>query len=254
MAGLLSEETRAAIQAAIARYPERRSASIAALRVAQYQLGWLSPEVVTEVGEEMDLDPNGLYQLVTFYDMFYDHPVGSYVLGVCNNLSCYLRGADDLFEYLQNKLGVGPDETTKDGMFTIRTVECLAACGNAPVMMANEEYFENLTHERVDQILDELRQRAKFAVTAGKKIGQPEVESLRGAATDGSLGAGGPAGPFGRADTLDASEHSAERERAQRSGPQAKADRPPRPSKSDGGEGGAQNPELGTQNSEDGRQ
>ena len=201
MAGLLTEETKAAIQAAIARYPEKRSASIAALRAAQYQLGWLSPEVVAEVGEEMDLDPNGLYQLVTFYDMFYDHPVGSYVLGVCNNLSCYLRGSDDLFEYLQEKLGIGPDETTEDGVFTIRTVECLAACGNAPVMMANEEYFENLTHERVDQILVELRQRAKSAVTAGKKIGQPEVESIRGPSKDGSVGADGSAGPSERADT-----------------------------------------------------
>ena len=185
----------------MARYPEKRSASIAALRAAQYQLGWLSPEVVAEVGEEMDLDSNGLYQLVTFYDMFYDHPVGSYVLGVCNNLSCYLRGADDLFEYLQKKLGVGPDETTKDGIFTIRTVECMAACGNAPVMMANEEYFENLTLERVDQILAELRQRAKTAVTAGRKIGEPEVESLRGTAKDGAVGAGGSAGASQRADT-----------------------------------------------------
>ncbi len=179
MAGLLSDETKAAIQAAIARYPEKRSASIAALRAAQYQLGWLPPEAVAEVGEEMDLDPNGLYQLVTFYDMFYDHPVGSYVLGVCNNLSCYLRGADSLFEYLQKKLEIGPDETTKDGMFTLRTVECMAACGNAPVMMANEEYFENLTHERVDEILAELRQRAKDAVLQGKKIAEYEVLRLK---------------------------------------------------------------------------
>ena len=253
MAGLLSEETKAAIQAAIARYPEKRSASIAALRAAQYQLGWLSPEVVAEVGGEMDLDPNGLYQLVTFYDMFYDHPVGSYVIGVCNNLSCYLRGADSLFEYLQEKLGVGPDETTEDGVFTIRTVECLAACGNAPVMMVNEEYFENLTHERVDRILDELRQRAKSAVTRGKKIGEPEVESLRGAAMrgrgDGVSGgpvAGGSAGPSERADTLDASGHSAGRERAQRSGPQANADRPVRPYKTDDGEGGTP-PDGGTE-------
>jgi NADH-quinone oxidoreductase subunit E len=180
VARLLSEETKAAIQAAIGRYPEKRSASIAALRAAQYQLGWLSPEVVAEVGEEMDLDSNGLYQLVTFYDMFYDHPVGTFVLGVCNNLSCYLRGADSLYEHLQKKLGIGPDETTEDGVFTLRTVECLAACGNAPAMMVNEDYYENLTPEKLDEMLVELRRQARLAATAGKKIGQPEVESLRG--------------------------------------------------------------------------
>lgn len=161
MAGLLSEQTKAEIRAAAQKYPEVRSAAIAALRVAQNQLGWLSPEVVAEVGAELQLDPNGLYQLVTFYDMFYDHPVGSYVIGVCNNLSCYLRGSDRLLEYLQEKLAIGPDETTPDGLFTLRTVECLAACGNAPVMMVNEDYYENLTREEVDRILEELRAKAR---------------------------------------------------------------------------------------------
>jgi NADH-quinone oxidoreductase subunit E len=193
VAALLSEETKVAIQAAIQRYPEKRSASMAGLRAAQYQMGWLSPEVVEEVGAEMDLDPNGLYQLVTFYDMFYDHPVGSYVLGVCNNLSCYLRGADSIFEYLQKKLGIGPEETTEDGVFTLRTVECLAACGNAPAMMVNEEYYENLTHAKVDLILEEMRRRAKAAAVGGKKIGQPEVESLR----DGEPGIQGDGGTGG---------------------------------------------------------
>ena len=179
MAGILTDETKKAIKEAVGRYPERRSASIAALRAAQYQLGWLSPEVVEEVGAELDLDPNGLYQLVTFYDMFYDHPVGTYVLGVCNNLSCYLRGADSLFEYLQQKLRIAPDQTTPDGLFTLRTVECLAACGNAPAMMANEEYFENLTHEKVDQILEELRIRARDRSIGGKMIGETEVRLHR---------------------------------------------------------------------------
>ncbi len=151
------------------KYPERRSASIAALRAAQYQLGWLSPEVVEEVGAVLDLDSNGLYQLVTFYDMFYDHPVGSYVLGVCNNLSCYLRGSDRLLEHLQEKLGIGPDETTPDGVFTLRTVECLAACGNAPVMVVNEDYYEKLTHEAVDRLLEELRAKAQRDGVTGRR-------------------------------------------------------------------------------------
>lgn len=161
MARLLSDATRAEIRAAMGKYPEKRSASLAALRAAQYQLGWLSPEAVAEVGEEMDLDPNGLYQLVTFYEMFYDHPVGSYVIGVCNNLSCYLRDSDRLIDHLRARLGIELEETTPDGVFTLRTVECLAACGNAPAMMVNEDYYEHLTVEKVDQILDDLRARAK---------------------------------------------------------------------------------------------
>ncbi len=160
MAGILSEQTRAEIRATIKKYPEVRSASIASLRLAQYQLGWLSPEVVSEVAQELELDPNALYQLVTFYDMFYDQPVGKYVLGVCNNLSCYLRGADSLLAHLQEKLGIKPGETTPDGVFTLRTVECLAACGNAPVMMVNEDYYEKLTFEKVDAMLEELRAKA----------------------------------------------------------------------------------------------
>ncbi len=195
MAGILTEETKTAIRAALVRYPERRSASIAALRAAQYQLGWLSPEVVDEVGAELDLDSNGLYQLVTFYDMFYDHPVGTYVIGVCNNLSCYLRGADSLFEHVQKKLGIAPEETTADGLFTLRTVECLAACTNAPAMMVNEEYYENLTFEKVDQILEDLRKRARDRAIQGK-IGEIEARLRR----DGEMGRHGDAATRRRGD------------------------------------------------------
>ncbi len=161
MAGLLTEQTRARIHEAIHHYPESRSAAKAALRLAQEQLGWLSPEAVAEVAVEMDLDPNALYQLSTFYDMFYNQPVGRYVLGVCDNLSCCLRGSDRLVEHLQARLGIKPGETTPDGVFTLKTVDCLASCGTAPVMMVNEEYHERLTLEAVDRLLDELRARTK---------------------------------------------------------------------------------------------
>ena len=98
--------------------------------------------------------------LVTFYDMLYRDPKGKYVLGVCKNIACYLRGADQILEHLQAKLGVGPNETTPDGMFTIRPFECLASCGSAPALLLNnEEYREWLTIEKVDALLDELRAR-----------------------------------------------------------------------------------------------
>jgi NADH-quinone oxidoreductase subunit E len=160
VAGLLSAETKSKIHEAIRHYPEKRSAAKAALRLAQEQLGWLSPEAVAEVAIEIGLDSNALYQLSTFYDMFYNQPIGRYVLGVCDNLSCCLRGSDRLLEHLQDKLGISPGETTPDGLFTLKTVDCLAACGNAPVMMVNEEYHEKLTLEAVDRLLEELRQKA----------------------------------------------------------------------------------------------
>jgi NADH-quinone oxidoreductase subunit E len=175
VAALLSEQTKAEIRASLALYPEMRSAAIAALRAAQYQLGWLSPEVVTEVGAELELDPNALQQLVTFYDMFYNQPVGKYVIGVCNNLSCYLSGADGILDHLQERLGIEPGQTTEDGAFTLRTVECLAACGNAPAMMVNEDYHERLTREGIDRLLDELR----------AKVGLGTLGKLGGGVADG---------------------------------------------------------------------
>lgn len=184
MAGLLSERTRAEIRAAMARYPRSRSAAVAALRAAQEQLGWLPAEAVAEVAAEMDLDPNALHQLVTFYDMFYDRPKGSYVLGVCNNLSCYLNGSDQLLGYLQEKLGIAPGETTEDGLFTLRTVECLAACGNAPAMMVNEDYYERLTREDVDRLLEKLRREGRGdAENSEPKTRNPEPGTRRPASS-----------------------------------------------------------------------
>ncbi|HZQ98975.1 MAG TPA: NADH-quinone oxidoreductase subunit NuoE [Chloroflexota bacterium] len=156
----LSEQARAEIQAAIAYYPQRRTAVLPALRIAQRDQGFLGPEQVNEVAELMDLDPNAVHMLVTFYDMLYREPKGKYVLGVCKNIACYLRGADQIIEHLQDKLGVGLNETTPDGMFTIRAFECLASCGTAPALLLNnEEYVENLSIEKVDALLEALKAR-----------------------------------------------------------------------------------------------
>jgi NADH-quinone oxidoreductase subunit E len=156
----LSEEARSQIQAAIAYYPQRRTAVLPALRIAQRDAGYLGPETVNEVAELMELDPNAVYMLVTFYDMLYRDAKGKYVLGVCKNIACYLRGADQILEHLQARLGVGLNETTPDGVFTVRPFECLASCGSAPaILVNNEEYREWLTIEKVDQLLEELRAR-----------------------------------------------------------------------------------------------
>jgi NADH-quinone oxidoreductase subunit E len=156
----LSDKTRNEILAALERYPQRRTAVLPALRAAQRDAGYLSQEVVDEVAGLLDLDPNAVYMLVTFYDMLYREPHGKYVLGVCKNIACYLRGADQIIEHLEKRLGVPTGDTTPDGMFTVRPFECLASCGSAPaILLNNEEYLEYLTTEKVDALLEELRKR-----------------------------------------------------------------------------------------------
>ena len=109
-----------------------------------------------EAAEIMGLDPNALQMLVTFYDMLYDHPVGEHILMPCKNIACFLRGSDQIIEYLSKKLGIKPGETTPDGTFTLQPMECLAACDLAPMMIADGSYYGNLTEERIDEILARL--------------------------------------------------------------------------------------------------
>jgi NADH-quinone oxidoreductase subunit E len=176
----LSENARNEITAALTRYPQRRTAVLPALRAAQRDAGYLGPEVIDEVAELLELDPNAVYMLVTFYDMLYREPVGRYVLGVCKNIACYLRGSDQIIEHLKERLGVELNQTTADGMFTIRPFECLASCGSAPVILLNnEEYRERLTIEKVNELLDELRNRP--AEAAGEHgIPWPNLVAERG--------------------------------------------------------------------------
>ncbi len=168
---MLSEETKQAILVALDKYPQRRTAILDALRLAQNEKGFLGPETLNEVADLMELDPNALFTLVTFYDLLHDKPIGRYDLMVCKNLSCYLRGADELTKHIADKLGIGIGETTPDGAFTLRTMECLASCDTAPVMLVNETYYENLTPEKVDKILDELAAAFRQQRTAQPAVG-----------------------------------------------------------------------------------
>jgi NADH-quinone oxidoreductase subunit E len=178
----LSEKARQEILAARMAYPQERTALLPALRAAQRDQGYLGPEQVYEVADLMELDPNAVQMLVTFYDMLYRAPRGRYVLGVCKNISCYLRGADGIIEHLCARLGIGLDETTADGMFTVRPFECLASCGSAPaVLVNNEEYREWLTVEKVDQLLEELRGRP---AEAGREHGVPWPHRLAEGVSD----------------------------------------------------------------------
>lgn len=151
-----SEHTMKEVEAIIARYPQgkHKSALIPILHLAQEEFGgWLSAEAMDHVASILSLESIEVYEVATFYSMFNLHPVGKHVLEVCQTGPCMLRGSDDIIAYIKSKLDIGVGETTADGMFTLKTVECLGACGYAPMMQMGMHYKEHLTPERVDQII-----------------------------------------------------------------------------------------------------
>ncbi len=156
MAAILNEETIRKIKDLTGRYPTNRGALIPALKLAQKEVGWLSPAVMTEVAKILELPESAVLNTATFYTMLYKEPVGKYHIQVCTNVSCYLNGSDMIVAAVKEKLGIDMGETTPDGKFSLEGVQCLAACGNAPAMQINEDYYENLTPEKVKEIIDRL--------------------------------------------------------------------------------------------------
>lgn len=147
----------------IARYPEgkHKSALIPLLHLAQEQNGgWLSAEAMDHVADLLKLKPIEVYEVATFYSMYNLKPIGKYLFEVCQTGPCMLRGSDGIIEYIKSKLGIGIGETTTDGLFTLKTVECLGACGYAPMLQLGKFYKEHLTPEKVDAIIDECRRTA----------------------------------------------------------------------------------------------
>ena len=156
---LLSDASRSEIDRWIAKYPpERKQAAVmAALRIAQDQNGgWLSVELIEAVAEYLQMPPIAVHEVATFYTMYDLKPVGRHKIYVCTNISCQLNGSARIMNHLQKRLGIKPGETTSGGKFTLKEAECLAACGGAPMMMIGKTYYENLTPEKVDRILDTL--------------------------------------------------------------------------------------------------
>src|SRR5919112_166266 len=155
-----SPAAQAEIKRLLTHYPEdrKKSALLPILHIAQAEFGgWVSPAVQDKVAEILDIQPIEVYEVATFYTMFNLKPVGKHVLEVCRTGPCMLRGADQLISHLENRLGCHVGENSADGMFTLKTVECLAACGFGPMLQIREEYYENLDPEKVDQLLDDLR-------------------------------------------------------------------------------------------------
>jgi NADH-quinone oxidoreductase subunit E len=157
-----SAETMAKAQAIISRYPEGRqkSALLPLLHLAQGELGgWLSVPVMDYVASLLKIKPIEVYEVVTFYTMYNQSPVGKHLLEVCRTGPCWLRGADDIVAHIETRLGIKDGETTADGMFTLKTVECLGSCGTAPMLQCGGPFYENLTPEKVDLLLEKLRQQ-----------------------------------------------------------------------------------------------
>jgi NADH-quinone oxidoreductase subunit E len=156
----VSPELEAEVNELLTHYPEKRAASLMVLHAIQDQFGWISQEAVEWTAKKLDLQPINVYELVTFYPMLRQQPMGKFQIKVCRTLSCALGGAYELREHICKKLGLdahahGP-QTTKDGKFTVEFVECLASCGTAPVMMCNDAFYEGVSHKIADQIIGSL--------------------------------------------------------------------------------------------------
>lgn len=154
---ILTQQTRNQILELQKLYPEKRSALIPALHIAQAESGYLPMEIQQEVANLFDITLNEVQAVVSFYDMFYEKPMGKHLIHVCKNVCCMLRGSDNLLEKLCQKLKVSPGEISEDGEFTVIASECLAACDRAPMMLVDDEVIGPVQESQLDKILDEAR-------------------------------------------------------------------------------------------------
>ena len=153
----LDPELEAGIASLLERYPSPRAALIPTLWLCQQRFGWISPGVMRAVAERLGESPAYVEGVVTFYTMFYTSPPARYVLQVCTTLSCAACGGRELVEHLKERLGISFGERTADGIFQLVGVQCLGACGSAPVIQINDDYYENLTAEKLDTVLADLK-------------------------------------------------------------------------------------------------
>jgi len=157
----LRDKAQDEIDAILSKYPTKRSAVLPLCQLAQQEYGYMSREAVREVSEILELDPTEIHGLVGFYTLLHENPTGQYVIEICDDLPCALRGADEFVDHVCHKLGVRAGETTDDGLFTVQTVMCVAACDKAPVAQINLEYYENLDPDKFDQLVEHLRSKPK---------------------------------------------------------------------------------------------
>ncbi len=156
MSPVLTEQTKKRIEEIVSRYTKKEAALLPVLHLVQREIGFISSQEEKQVADLLGIKSIRVKEVVTFYTMINQEPVGEYHIQVCSNLSCSLLGAESLLDHLKNKLGIEVGETTSDKKFTLSTVECLGACEQAPCMMINLDYFGNLDKEEIDKILDSL--------------------------------------------------------------------------------------------------
>jgi NADH-quinone oxidoreductase E subunit len=165
---VLSEKAKTAIEAEFTKYPDKQSALLPALWIAQKELGYLSEPAMIDVATLLDITPVQVYDVASFYYMYHLKPTGKFHIQVCKTLSCMLAGSNGMIDHLKKRLGIGLHETTSDGLFSLKGVECLAACGSGPMMQINEDYYEHLTVAKVDQILEDLKRDGKSSLSTQK--------------------------------------------------------------------------------------
>ena len=164
---MLKEKYQKEIDEILSRYPVKRSALIPLLYLAQQDEGYVSEAAMKEIAGLLRLTPPQVYETATFYTMLNLKRVGKFHLQVCKSLMCALVGSDTVIGWVKTKLGIGPGETPADGLFTLSAVECLAACGTAPMMQVNEDYYERLTEEKFDRILADLKKDGTCQLKTG---------------------------------------------------------------------------------------
>ena len=154
-----SEENQKKIEEILKKYPVKKPAVMPLLWLAQEQNGWISGEVMSEVADILEMTKEEVLGIVTFYTMYFQKPMGKNHIQVCTNVSCMLRGGYEIFDKVKEKLGINNMEVTGDKQFSLEEVECMGSCGTAPMIAVNEDYFENLTVEKVDSILESLKNK-----------------------------------------------------------------------------------------------
>jgi len=149
----------------IARYPVKRSAIVPLLMFAQDEAGYVTDEAIEEIARRVGVRPIEVVEDIGYYSMLHRHPIGRYNFQVCTNISCMLRGGEEILHHCSKRLGIGHKQTTPDGMFSLEEVECLGACCGAPAMQVNYDYYENLTPEEIDRLIDDLKKKGPESKT-----------------------------------------------------------------------------------------
>jgi NADH-quinone oxidoreductase subunit E len=158
---MLSDGLKAKFDKIVARYPLKRSAIVPLLLFAQDEIGYVSDEAIEEIARRVEVRPIEVIEDISYYSMLHRQPIGKYNFQVCTNVSCLLRGGEEILDYCSKKLGIGHKQTTPDGKFSLEEVECLGACCGAPAMQVNYDFYENLTPRKLDALIERLSKNGK---------------------------------------------------------------------------------------------